>query len=508
MEEKKSLWLRILEPVVLGLGALGFLLVCSLSTTPLLSYEVGQDAAFFRLVGQGMTQGLLPYRDFFDMKGPYLFWMEYLGQRLLFGRLGVFLVQWVCLTGSLVFAKKCMDVAFPEKGCPLILGLLLLVPCAVVLSYTMQGGGLTEELSLPFLMPCLYLCLRYLRGTRLPSPENQDHPPLWGFLYGLVFGIMALIRITNAALLGAILLTVTVNLFLWKRFRNFFANGAAFLLGALVGVLPGLLWAWWRGILGEMMNQVFLFGFRYSGEAGLTQKLISLLNLWPCLFTGLLPLIVLTVYRVRDWKSWVFTLSSLATLLLAAAMGNGYAHYFVLSLPLTVYGAYLLADQTRKRFRRRAGDRVVCLVLSLLLLLGSLGAQWPLLYPRAIAEIRYAMYCVLSHQEDRRESEGVKALVSQVPEGETVYIYGFPSCSRLYLLSGRMPPIRYCDWQEHYIALAPEIGAAIEAYLRIGSYVLTPETGIAPREIRELLQKDYEILDTREEMILWGRKAE
>lgn len=508
MEQNKSLWLRILEPVVLGLAALGFLLVCSLSTTPLLSYEVGQDAAFFRLVGQGMTQGLLPYRDFFDMKGPYLFWMEYLGQRLLFGRLGVFLVQWVCLTVTLVFAKKSLDVACPKKGCPLVLGLFMLLPCAVILSYTMQGGGLTEELSLPFLMPCLYVFLRYLRGTRLPSPENQDHPPLWGFLYGLVFGIMALIRITNAALLGAILLTVTVNLFVWKRFRNFFANVGAFLLGVLVGVLPGLLWAWWRGILGDMLNQVFLFGFRYSGEAGFPQKLRSLLTLWPCLFTGLLPLTVLTVYRVRDWKSWLFTLTALGTLLLAAAMGNGYAHYFVLSLPLVVYGAYLLAAQTRKRFRRRAGDRVVCLVLSLLLLLGSLGAQWPLLYPRAIAEIRYAMYCARTHQEDSRESDALKALLSQVPEEADVYIYGFASCSRLYLLSDRMPAIRYCDWQEHYIALAPEIGEAITAYLQTGSYVLTPETGIAPREIRELLQQDYEVLDTRENMTLWGRKAE
>ena len=508
MEQNKSLWLRILEPVVLGLAALGFLLVCSLSTTPLLSYEVGQDAAFFRLVGQGMTQGLLPYRDFFDMKGPYLFWMEYLGQRLIFGRLGVFLVQWVCLTASLVFAKKSLDLAFPEKGCPLLLSLLLMLPCAVILSYTMQGGGLTEELSLPFLMPCLYVFLRYLRGTRLPSPENQDHPPLWGFLYGLVFGIMALIRITNAALLGAILLTVTVNLLLWKRFRNFFANVASFLLGVLVGVLPGLLWAWWRGILGDMLNQVFVLGFRYSGEAGLIQKILGLMKIWPCLFTGLPPLIVLLIYRVRDWKSWLFTLSALATLLLAAAMGNGYAHYFVLSLPLVVYGAYLLTAQIRKHFCRRAGDRVACLILSVLLLLGSLAAQWPLLYPQVNVEIRYAMYFARTHQENSREFDGLNALTAQVPEGEDVYIYGFPSCSRLYLLSNRLPRLRYCDWQAHYIDLMPEIGETVTDYMKNGSYVLTPQEEVSPREIQELLQKDYEILDTRENMILWERKAE
>ena len=97
MEQKRSFLNKLIRLLVLAALAVGYLAVCSLSTTPLLKYNVGQDAAFFRLVGEGMTKGMLPYRDYFDMKGPYLFLMEYAGQLLLPGRLGAFAVQCVCL---------------------------------------------------------------------------------------------------------------------------------------------------------------------------------------------------------------------------------------------------------------------------------------------------------------------------------------------------------------------------------------------------------------------------
>lgn len=508
MEQKRSFLNSLLRLLLLAAASVLFLAVCSLSTTPLLHTYVGQDAAFFRLVGQGMKEGLLPYRDFFDMKGPYLFLMEYLGQLFFPGRLGAFALQAVCLFVSLLFAQKVLDLAVPERGCPVWAELLLLIPSAVVLSYTMTDGNLTEELSLPFLMPCLYLVLKYLGRTRLPSPENQDHPIWYGFFYGVIFGVMALIRITNAALIGAILLTVTCNLLKWKRFRNFFANAAMFLLGTAAGLLPGCLWALGNGILGDMLAQVFLFGFAYSDEASLVQKLPGLLTIWPCLLAGAMPLAVLLVYRVRDWKHWLLFFSGYATLLLAAAMGNAYVHYFVLALPLCVYGSYLLAWQCARRWKKRTGDRGVCLALSAALFVGILGAQLPLLYPWFQQEAKLAMYRARTHQEDETDQKAIHALAAQIPEGKTVYVYGLPSCSAWYLQAGKMPPMRYCDWQPHYIQLDPEIGAQIEAYLteREPDYVVTPAAGTEPASIAAALEAGYTELDTQGDYILWEKE--
>lgn len=509
MEQKRSFFNSLFRIFLLAVLAVGYLAVCSLSTTPLLQYNVGQDSAFFRLVGEGMTKGMLPYRDYFDMKGPYLFLMEYLGQLVLPGRQGAFAVQCVCLFVTLLFAHKCFDLAFPEKGCPLWAELLLLIPGAVMLSYTMTGGNLTEELSMPFLVPCLYLCLKYFGVTRIPSPENQDHPPLYGLYYGIAFGVMAMIRITNAALIGAILLSVTCNLLRWKRIRNFLANAGMFLLGAAVGAAPACIWAAAHGILGDMLSQVFLFGFAYSGEMGFAEKLWNLKTIWPCLLTVLFPLIVLLVYRGKDWKLWLLYVSGVLTLLTAAAMGNGYAHYFVLALPLWVLGGYLLARNVHRLQIRRAKERWLCLSVSVLLILASLAGQWKLLYPRAIQEIRYAMYCARYHMEDRQDYDAAQALLQHIPETERdrVYLYGLPSCSALYLQAGLQPPMRYCDWQPHYISLDPEIGRVIEGYLQSEDalWVITGSDAVEPQAVAEILQGEYTCVDTQNGYSLWKK---
>ena len=51
MEKRPSFLSQILKYLVLLAVSAAFMGVCSLSTTPLLRYSVGQDAAFFQLVG-------------------------------------------------------------------------------------------------------------------------------------------------------------------------------------------------------------------------------------------------------------------------------------------------------------------------------------------------------------------------------------------------------------------------------------------------------------------------
>lgn len=509
MEKNRSIFRNSLRLLLAALTAVAFLAVCALSTTPLLRYNVGQDAAFFRLVGQGMTQGGLPYRDYFDMKGPYLFLMEYLGQRCFPGRMGAFALESVCLFVTILFSLKCWDLATGDSRLPIWVGPLLLLPMGYVLSFTMTGGNLTEELSLPFLMPCLYLFLRYLNQTRIPVPENQDHPLAAGFYDGLVFGVMAMIRVTNAALIGAILLTAVANLVVWKRFRNLFANGCVFLLGVVAGVLPALGWCASRGILMEMLDQVFLFGFRYSGESGLLDSLAAMGQVRTCLALLLLPAAPLIAYRLRDWKLWLFFVSSSLTVLVAALMGNGYCHYFVLTLPNLVYTGFLTVYGVKHRRFWKKGKRIVCLLLSGALSVTLLAVPWKLFRVRAFEEVRYGMYCARYGVEERQDYDAVRALLEEIPEAERsgVYVYGLDSCSAWYLQAGLQPPMKYCDWQPHYIQLVPEIGAEIKDFLASQTcrWVVTGVKEAEPALIRELLEREFQIVAEAENYRLWKK---
>lgn len=496
MDRKTNHTSSILRLFAIAAISAAFLAVCSLSTTPLLQYYPGQDSAFFRLVGLGMTKGMLPYRDFFDMKGPYLFWLEWLGQVIAPGRLGAYLVQWLCMTVSVYFIAKCLNLA---KKTPLwVLGLALL-PMGYIMSYTMTGGNLTEELSMPFLMPCLYLFLRWLIGG------GGAHNVRAGFFYGVVFGVMALIRVTNAALIGAILLTVTCDLIFGRQWRNLLVNAGMFLLGIAAGVLPGILWCRSRGILGEMLSQVFFFGFAYSEESGLMSSLSSMGQVRLCLLLPLLPLIPLVLYREKDWRCWLFFAASAATVTLAAMMGNGYCHYFVLSIPNMVFAAFLFVwEQGRKAGRKGR----MCGAIALCLTAAVLAAQWPLFRPRALEEVRYAMYCAANKLEDREEYDAVQAVMAKVPAEEPMYVYGFASCSAVYIQADRLPPIKYCDWQPHYIQLDKEIGREIESFLSSENsrWVVTPVGEIEPESIQSILEERYTSIFQAGNCRLWEKK--
>lgn len=161
MKNQKKRWASLGGEIALYiLISTVFLSFASYFTSPLTSLY-GSDSAFFQMVGQAMTKGMLPYRDFFDMKGPYLFFLQYAAQLICYGRLGCFIMQVVHLTATLWFGCRCIRLGLKKRS---ILGeLLLLIPCAAVLGATMDGGNLTEELALPMLLGSLYLLLHAMQ---------------------------------------------------------------------------------------------------------------------------------------------------------------------------------------------------------------------------------------------------------------------------------------------------------------------------------------------------------
>ena len=158
---KKNKFTSVARPLLL-LGMLTvFLLLFSYSTSPLTADCTSSDSTFFMLVGKGMTKGYMPYRDFFDMKGPYLFFIEYIGQLISYGRNGIFAVQILFMFITLYFFDKSYRLVMKKENLFLeivMLGTMLVLGCG-----TIQEGNLCEEINMPFLSVCLYMALYYFK---------------------------------------------------------------------------------------------------------------------------------------------------------------------------------------------------------------------------------------------------------------------------------------------------------------------------------------------------------
>lgn len=456
-----------------------FLLIFSYTSSPLFPHFYGWDSAFFQWVGAGMTKGFLPYRDYFDMKGPWLFLLEYAGQLLCYGRTGAFLMQVLNFSLALLFLWRMLE---RQQGSWQD-ALFVFLPLFLLWASTMEGGGNTEELSLAVLMAAFCPFLSWTRS------KQESHPPRFAFVYGACFGVLALIRIINGALICAMVGTAVIILALHGKWKNLWQNALAFLGGVAAAFVIPLLYFGWHGEIREMLYCTFAFGFTYGTEGfgyGAGKFFLPL---------AFFPLFVEAVTGEKNKKAWIFSGLWAFGMIVALGMGNSTMHDYTLLAPGLAYGmlAFCAARENLRENPFRL--RLFALVTALLLL-----------YPG------YKMARTLGEVAALPENQlyaQTKEIIEKIPKEERNSVYGYAVPLRFYWIGDLAPYSRYCGWQEHYMELVPSIEKEIEEMMR----------GLPPRWLvckgseeiqngmmQSFLWEDYELAGENESYQLYRLK--
>jgi hypothetical protein len=300
-----------------------FLLWYSPYTTPLNPYY-GYDSAIFMTIGQGWANGYLPYVDLFDHKGPVLYLIQYIGYLLHPGKIGVFYIQVINLFFCLLLVFH-ISRLFTDIKRSLIIGLFFLL----LFSGTIREGNLVEEWSLiPILLP-IYLSFRVLLN------KNYKHIGCFSFLFGICFGVLALIRINNAAILCGLVFGILFLLIRDRKYKFLLKSIYLFMLGVCTFVLPILVYFYINGFLGDMLYGTFLFNLKYA-TSNFEQRTFSLfaMNIFclsSCIF---LPLISLKWDKINNKQFSYILIPSSVFSFLNLVGGFGYIHYFTLIIPI------------------------------------------------------------------------------------------------------------------------------------------------------------------------------
>ena len=183
---------------------------------------------------------------------------------------------------------------------------------------------------------------------------------MYSLFYGAAVGYICFIRITNAATVGAVLLTVFLVLFKKKEFKNAAFNFIMVILGFGATCLIPCIFFSAKNMLGTMLNQVFVFGVTYSSETGFVQKFWNVFSTFRLfLVLLLLPLVISIIYREK-WYMKCLSFFSGLLLLIAVTMGNAYTHYFMLFIPHVVLGAYIAYKNGGKGLKAR--KNILCII--------------------------------------------------------------------------------------------------------------------------------------------------
>lgn len=312
----RAFWRRrrgqILEALFCLIAAIGFVLIFSESTSPLYSdyYNYGGigdygDSLQFQTVGKGWAEGLIPYRDLFDHKGPLAFLVNALGFLIGFGsRYGIVVFQIIALFVVLEFIFKFAALVSKRRVWGVISSLIFLI----YYTYCYVCGNSVQEYNLPFIMAACYYAVKFLAG---PTTKAK-HPPKYAFLYGICAGACLMIQATNAILVAALVLVIGIVLLYRRHFVNLWQNIAAGLAGILIVVVPFVVYFAANGALADMIYTVFLYNLEYAdhmpswlnGASGYSVTFF-ILRFLPYV---ILPVVIFLAYR-RGQKAYAGALT-------------------------------------------------------------------------------------------------------------------------------------------------------------------------------------------------------
>lgn len=319
-------------PYILGIWVVAFLFILhfSSSTTLFKPDCFGFDSAFFQSVGKLWLEGIIPYRDFFDHKGPVLFMINALGYVFSNTRLGLFLVQSILFSISLSLAYLTLRQFIRPMYSVIILAVMILY-----LGMVFGEGNLSEEYSLPFVFCMLLFQAKWLRNQRKAMAEKSaiSHPTIYSFIYGFCIMIIAFIRINNALIPCVGILCIVWFLARQKRWKMILQNALFVILGALVVFIPAAVYFYINNAFVSFMNGTFLFNLSYSRvHASLTTLTNSkLFYTTPVLLSWFVGGYLL--FKKEIYKG-VFLFVTGALIAYMCLGGNSYPHYFINAAPL------------------------------------------------------------------------------------------------------------------------------------------------------------------------------
>ena len=300
------------------------------TTSPFYDEPGSFDSALFQIVGKGWLEGKLPYVDLWDMKGPLLFFINYLGYLLFGARVGVFVIELFALTVTLYILWKLLRQGFSCKYSYI----LVLLP-AFSFAANNVGGNNAAEYLLPLLALSFYLLYKWI--DKVEKKHINYHPAKYAFLYGSVLSFSLMTRLTNAVGVCAIVGVIAIWLLKEKNYKNLFQNIFCFLLGFAILFIPFAAYFAYHNALGEMWYGTFLYSLDYASASGsdlhslsgIVRVLVHFADTWLLLIVAI-SIFIWNPHRRFAALMWFFA-STFS--LIWFLRGNGFSHYGLISLP-------------------------------------------------------------------------------------------------------------------------------------------------------------------------------
>lgn len=328
---------KILKYFIYFISSLLFVLLFSITLSPLYQNIYGNDSAIFQIIGKSWSEGFIPYIDTFDHKGPYIFFIDMLGYAITGNKYGLLLIQILNFFVYSIIIDIMVKHFIKTKNNILTIILTVFITWTVCISY--DGGNLTEEYLLPIISLSMFGIFIFFENCEKLGIKNiPSHNYKWAFIYGVAFGLSFLTRITNSIGICCGVFIITILLILSKQWQNLIHNIIYFIFGFLICTLPFIIYFASKNALYDMLYGTIIYNIEYAKNSSDSVDLIrSLRWISKCFFAyGIICSSSLLIFK----KKFIIGFSSLfigTITFLMFISGQRYLHYTLIAAPYYVF---------------------------------------------------------------------------------------------------------------------------------------------------------------------------
>ncbi|WP_332237511.1 hypothetical protein [Sporolactobacillus sp. KGMB 08714] len=460
-----------------------FIMLFFTQSSPFFVLNNWDDANAFFTVGKGMAHGLVPYKDLFEQKGPLLYALYELAYFVSHTNFfGVYLLESLAMFFDLLLAFKTACLYLQRMPSAFI---SLLFPTFILDQSVFYLGGSAEEFAIPFVMLFLYLMLKHFKLS-----HGEPFGKTFYLIGGLTSGCVLWIKFT---LLGGWIGFYLVVLLISLQKRKWREPVRALLYTSAGLVLASAPWIVYFGIhhgVRALIDVYFKFNLSaYSSQDSMAEKLINcaltvgtVLDHNPVsgavMLTGMIFFLFTWKYLRSMEEKWAFFCYAAGLVLGVYIGGRHYVYYFLIVLPLTLFGLIAIGGLLQKSGNKPAAYR-------------GKRNEWPALIIFAMA----AFFLCFGYNTNILSS---KFFVRKPPVQEnfaaiidrerhpTLLNYGFLD-GGFYLASNIVPNTRYFEKQNVKYKVYPENMNEQNHYVRAGLtqfVVVRAQKRMAPWQLR------------------------
>lgn len=412
--KNRTIIFTVIRTLVFACASAGILLLFASSST-LLYPQVADDCVVFETIGLGWLNGLVPYRDIFDHKGPLMYVIQMAGLSLGNGKIGLFLLELIFYT---VYLEIIYKIGRTLSVKPFINVLSIIASLLFIAAYVDTGNNV-EGWSMPFVALPILLVTRFLleKGTHLAQVS---------YISGLCLGAIAMLRINNCCIILGLALGLVIYFIMRANYKPLFKSILWFSAGCATIIIPFITYFAWNGALYDFIYCNLIFNLHYKavwdGGYSTINTLVNLRPLMPCLLLVGVTLIC-AFKRIQQPLAICTGLGGVITFL-TFITGACYSHYFLLVAPIA----------------------------SLCILMAAQCGKWPTIITTifAIVPVAYWNHNIPSIAIERidremRNSSALELASNYIPaaDSNSVYTFGDFRQSNMLLAEKRIPVGKY-----------------------------------------------------------------